>query len=327
LKSTQKSHETKKKETIGKQERKEKNGMAHNIRLAKKACLLMLVCAFLVAIAIVPEHARAAMLATSHPLEELHDIAITNVTVLSARSLIMITVENQGTSTETFNVTAYYDETAILTERWQDGNSSNVFWSYGDLDRDGYVDHWDLYLISKEFGWAGPPGQNPADINLDGTVDVNDVYQCALHLGKNIWTVLGLPKLIQDHAVVTLPPGYRAIIAYRWNTMGVTKDNYTISAYAEPVQGETNTADNNFTDGWVVVSMVGDLTGGGHSVWDFVPDEYVDGSDIIVVAMCFGSWPGASPPYVWNANCDITNDAYIDGSDLIIITRHFGEHL
>ena len=98
-------------------------------------------------------------------------------------------------------------------------------------------------------------------------------------------------------------------------------------AYVLPVPGETDTADNNFTDGWIMITMVGDLTGApGHSGWDFVPDGYVDGSDLIVVARCFGSYPGAPPPLTWNTNCDITNDGSIDGSDLIIVARHFGEH-
>jgi hypothetical protein len=35
------------------------------------------------------------------------------------------------------------------------------------------------------------------------------------------------------------------------------RGNYTISAYAKPVPGETDTADNNFTGGWVIVSIKG----------------------------------------------------------------------
>ena len=115
------------------------------------------------------------------------------------------------------------------------------------------------------------------------------------------------------------------IIPFIWNTTGFAKGNYTISAYAEPVPGETSTADNNSTDGWVVVSMVGDLTGGSENPWDFVPDGVVDGSDLSIVAKCYGSWPEAQPPMIWNANCDVNNDGVVDGSDLAIIAKHFGE--
>lgn len=60
---------------------------------------------------------------------------------------------------------------------------------------------------------------------------------------------------------VTLPSGNFTTITFRWNTTDFAKGNYTISAYAEPVPGETDTADNNFTDGWIIVAMVGDITG------------------------------------------------------------------
>ncbi len=105
-----------------------------------------------------------------------------------------------------------------------------------------------------------------------------------------------------------------------WDTSAFAKGNYSISAYAGPIQGENVTADNNSTDGWVVVATVGDITGpNGY------PDGTIDGSDLIVVARCFGSYPGAPPPLKWNANCDITNDNAVDGSDLIIVARHFGQ--
>jgi hypothetical protein len=71
--------------------------------------------------------------------------------------------------------------------------------------------------------------------------------------------------------------------------------------------------------------MVGDLTGGTANPWDFIPDGVVDGSDLIVCARCYGSWPQATPPLKWHPNCDITNDNVIDGSDLIIVARHYGE--
>jgi hypothetical protein len=104
------------------------------------------------------------------------------------------------------------------------------------------------------------------------------------------------------------------------------KGQYVISALAVPLPDESN-VNNNVGQGTVVVSRIGDLTGApGHSIWDFVPDGSVDGSDLIVAAMCFGSYPGVPPPYRWNANCDINNDNSVDGSDLIIIARHFGEH-
>jgi hypothetical protein len=138
-------------------------------------------------------------------------------------------------------------------------------------------------------------------------------------------TATGNTTSIAAFINVTLVSGASTSLVSVWNTTGFAKGNYTLSAYAWPVQGETDTADNNFTGGWVVVSMVGDLTGGSENPWDFVPDGVVDGSDLSMVAKCYGSWPAAPPPMIWNANCDVNNDGVVDGSDLAIIAKHFGE--
>jgi hypothetical protein len=91
------------------------------------------------------------------------------------------------------------------------------------------------------------------------------------------------------------------------------------------VPGETDTVDNDFTGGWVRVSTVGDLTGGTPNPWDFVPDGKVDGKDIAVVALRFGSAPGCTSPYIWTPNCDVNNDAKIDGKDITTVALHFGQ--
>jgi parallel beta-helix repeat protein len=118
---------------------------------------------------------------------------------------------------------------------------------------------------------------------------------------------------------VTVSSGGFTTISFTWNTTGFAKGIYTISAYAEPVQGETNTANNNFTDGFVYVSMVGDLTG----TTLFVPDGKCDGRDITVVVKCFGSKLG-DPRY--NPNCDIFNRGKIDGRDITVVAKNFGKH-
>jgi len=197
---------------------------------------------------------------TNHHLEAVfallhHDITVTNVT--SSKTVVCqgfncsdinVTVANQGSYTETFNVTVY----------------------------------------------------------------VND-------------TDTGNTTCIATFMNVTLAIYTSANLTFDWNTAGFARGNYTISAYAEPVPDETDMDNNNFTDGLIGVSMVGDLTGGTPNAWDFVPDGVVDGSDLSIVAKCYGSWPAAPPPMTWNANCDVNNDGVVDGSDLAIIARHFGE--
>jgi parallel beta-helix repeat protein len=120
--------------------------------------------------------------------------------------------------------------------------------------------------------------------------------------------------------------GFTFTSNFGWNTTSLVKGgNYSLSFCVCPVAGETDNSDNNFTDGWVVVSMVGDLTGNTSNPWDFVPDGKVDGKDIAIVALCFGSAPGCSPPYVWNPNCDVNNDGRVDGKDIALIAIQYGQ--
>jgi hypothetical protein len=106
-----------------------------------------------------------------------------------------------------------------------------------------------------------------------------------------------------------------------WNTTGFAKGNYTIWAYAWPVSGETNTANNNSTGGLVAVSIVGDLT--GQSGW---PDGKVDMRDVGLLARNFGLNVPPAPP-----NCDITGpttglpDGNIDMRDVGTVARNFGK--
>lgn len=67
------------------------------------------------------------------------------------------------------------------TERW------DIFWSMGDVNRDGYINMTDIEIIAKNFGWEGPPGENPADINSDGKVNMLDANRCAYNQHFNFW--------------------------------------------------------------------------------------------------------------------------------------------
>jgi len=177
-----------------------------------------------------------------------HDVAVTNAT--SPKTVvgqgfncsINVTVENQGSYTETINVTVYANNTAT-------GNTTSI-------------------------------------------ATFNNVI---LTFGAS-WS----PTLY-------------------WNTAGFAKGNYTISAYAEPVPGETDPADNNFTSGLVTVAMVGDITGP-----DGWPDGDCDIRDVSAVARLFGV---NSPDPKYKPNFDINGDGDIDIKDVSTVARHYGEHV
>ncbi|MGD0494707.1 MAG: dockerin type I domain-containing protein [Candidatus Bathyarchaeia archaeon] len=109
---------------------------------------------------------------------------------------------------------------------------------------------------------------------------------------------------------VTLPAGNSTTVTFVWNSTGFAYGNYTISAYALPVLGETNTANNNFTGGVVTVTFPGDVNG----------DGTVDIYDAILLSGAFGSSPG-SPK--WNPNADLNNDGIVDIYDAIILAGNY----
>ena len=98
---------------------------------------------------------------------------------------------------------------------------------------------------------------------------------------------------------ITLTNGASTTITFTWDTTGFAKGNYTIWAYAWPVQGETDTADNTLFDGVVYVGVPCDVSGPTQGV----PDGICNMRDIGYICAHFVTTP-TSPN--WNPNCDIT---------------------
>jgi hypothetical protein len=249
------------------------------------------------------------------PWPPKHDVAVISVTpsktvVGQGYSLsISITAENQGDYTETFNVTVYYGNGTLTPEQW------DIFWSMGDCNRDGYINQTDVDIIER--AWGSKPGEvrwDPrADLDGDGSVDGVDVGRCGKHLDYEIWKYFLSGGTIGTRAVTGMPSGSSTSLTFTWNTTGIAYGNYTLSAYAEPVPGETDTTDNNLTDGWVTVTILGDVNG----------DFKCDGKDIAIIAKAYGSLIG-QPAYVPNA--DINNDGKIDGKDIAVAAKYYGTH-
>jgi hypothetical protein len=112
---------------------------------------------------------------------------------------------------------------------------------------------------------------------------------------------------------VTLPAGSPTTVTFTWNTNGFAYGNYTISAYALPTPGETNTGNSNLTGGAVTVTIPGDVDGNGR----------VNMNDIVSILKAFGSTPGQPN---WNPNCDIDGEGRVDMSDVVIAVSNFGQH-
>ena len=154
--------------------------------------------------------------------------------------------------------------------------------------------------------WKTMVGQNrTCKINVTITNEGNFTETFDVTLYANT-TIIG------THLNITLPSGYTIIISFIWNTTGFAKGNYTISAYAHPVPSETDTSDNLLTDGWIILTILGDLNG----------DYKVDILDAIMLSKAFGSCPGDPN---WNPNADLVEDSIVDILDAIALAKTFGQ--
>jgi len=167
-----------------------------------------------------------------------------------------------------------------------------------------------------------------------------ETFNVTLYADKDT-TIIGDEIRIGNQTIPSLPSGDSTTITFPWNTTGVPKGNYTISAYAWPVPGEIDIADNTRIDGWVIVAMIGDITGP-----DGWPDGKCDMRDVRMVAKGFGAnhvTDPTSPKYCqyWHPtpcsacphspNCDVTGptpgvpDGKIDMRDIREVAKRFGQ--
>jgi hypothetical protein len=192
---------------------------------------------------------EAAVITSPYISPAVHDVAVTSVTPLKTivgqklSCRINVTVENQGTVAETFNVTTY---------------ASTM-----------------------------PPAIT-----------------------------------IEEKTVLNLMPAEVRTITFRWNTTGISKGVYTITAVADVVPGETDTADNTYVDSTIQVAMIGDVAGGPGIFPNTTPDGKVDIKDLATMAKCYGAvYPG--PNYY--ANYDLNDDGKIDIKDLAMAAKNYGK--
>lgn len=89
------------------------------------------------------------------------------------------------------------------------------------------------------------------------------------------------------------------------------KGEYPLTATATQVPGETDTEDNNYDAGTILITILGDVTG----------DFEVNIIDIATIALAFGSEPGDTS---WNPYTDLDHNNLINIIDLSIAAINFG---
>jgi hypothetical protein len=113
---------------------------------------------------------------------------------------------------------------------------------------------------------------------------------------------------------ITLSSATTVVLTIRWNAT-LPYGNYTLSAVADTVPEETDTTDNTYIDGTVLVTIPGDVT---------TPGLYVQYLDLgRVIGTAYGKKPGSS---FYDPNTDINDDHYTNYLDLGILLAHYGQH-
>jgi hypothetical protein len=103
------------------------------------------------------------------------------------------------------------------------------------------------------------------------------------------------------------------LLLFKWNAT-LPYGNYTLSAVADTVPEETDTTDNTYIDGTMLVTIPGDIT----TPWLYV--QYLDLGRVIGNA--YGKTP--SSPY-YDPNADINDDHKISYLDLGILLARYGQ--
>jgi len=275
-----------------------------------------------------------------------HDVAIINVTPSPTEvyvgEVVNITVvtENQGTETETFNVTTYYNtsstewaaiEIQTVTNLAPNTNRTLTYhWNTADASPG-------IHQIKAEADVLPEETDTSDNVYIDGTVtiEISLVHDVAIlnvtvpkptaYVGHvvNITVVVknegayvetfNVTAYYDDTAVglqnvTDLEPWANTILIFSWNTTGAeTYINYTIRAEASSVSDESDLSDNSFTDGEVLVKDLGDVNG----------DERVGLKDAVLLSKAYCQTPNPIP------DADLNGDEHVDLADAIILSNNW----
>jgi outer membrane protein assembly factor BamB len=117
-----------------------------------------------------------------------------------------------------------------------------------------------------------------------------------------------------NYTTILIGPNSPKVVNLTWNTTDLSvRGNYILRADITLAPGETNTANNSFTYGWVNVSIVGDIR---------PPFGKVDMADLGYIARRFNT--NATSP-LWDPAADINQDGKVDMKDISLAAKNFGK--
>jgi hypothetical protein len=227
----------------------------------------------------------------------VHDVAVVSVVPSATKVFpcdvvyITVIVKNEGDKAETFNVTAYYNETVIDTKIVADlpsGVETTLMFAWSTCVPIGN------YTISAVASIILGETDIKDNTFIDGVVQViarpslpqiHDVAVLSVQSSKTLMyigevveiyvivknqgnyaetfsltayadlntTVIGDEITVGTWIVRNLEPNAEKPLVFHWNTWNVAEGNYTLSAEASTVPGEINIENNKFVDNVVWV--------------------------------------------------------------------------
>lgn len=238
-----------------------------------------------------------------NPWIPMHDVAIINVTyVLPCDESqlypgwvidVTATIQNEGDFTETLNITAYYNGNLIqmktVTELTPLNEIAiNLTWDTEGVPPGNYtisahadqvpgeIDTTDNTYINGNITLLVPTIHDLNVTSVTPIIPHNYSHVCTGWVINTIVTIKNeghfkettnltayYNESIIDTKIITLYPLANTSITLVWYTDSVPRGNYTITANATQVQGETDTTDNTSIDGMIHVILKGDVNDNG----------------------------------------------------------------
>jgi hypothetical protein len=169
---------------------------------------------------------------------------------------------------------------------------------------------------------------NVSDVTISKTV-VGQGYTlvCNISVGNNELiaesynlSVYGNTTSLERLTDLNILGNETILVVYVWNTSGYAYGNYTVSAIAERLPGETHISDNNFTCATSVhLGVAGDVSSSSPGVYDGV----VNMKDIAYLIALFNTRPSSIH---WDPNSDVNNDGVCNMRDIAVAVANFNKH-
>ena len=274
-----------------------------------------------------------------------YDIVILNVIPSSLAAFIgdfinitVVVVNNGTTRDETFNVTAFSNNSQIQTETVSalppgEEDTLLFLWNTSNLSPGNYTLSANASIVSDEYNIANNQLVNGIieltnepihDIAVKSITPFKTVVFEGYCFSLNITienqgnlpetfniTIYGNQNVLNE-TYTSLDAGYSKTLVYSWDLFDAQAyEDYILNATVNKVDGENDTSDNSLEYMGLTVTYPGDIDG----------DHDVDIFDIVLIALGYGSVKGDQE---YNPNSDIDCDGDIDIFDIVSIVVFYG---